>query len=208
MYKKLAKVQKDLKAPKSQYNKFGRYNYRNLEDIMEAVKPLLYKNELTLTMSDEPVLIGDRFYIKATATLSEFEHTENKIIAVAYARETLIQKGMNEAQITGSTSSYARKYCLNGLFCIDDTKDADFTNTGQNNTQNAPQQNLMTKAQVQKITNLTKELQPDAGNKEIGKVAALLGVSSKTTTARQFDSIWEQAQKNQFQAVVAGLEAK
>lgn len=118
--KQLIKIQKELKAPKGQRNNFGNYNYRNAEDILEAVKPLL--GETTLTISDEMVMLGDRFYVKATATLQEGE----KITSVsAYAREPVEQKGMNSAQVTGSTSSYARKYALNGLFCIDDTKDAD-----------------------------------------------------------------------------------
>jgi len=118
--KKLAQIQKELKAPKSQYNSFGKYNYRNSEDILEALKPLLDEDD-KLTVSDELVLIGDRYYIKATATF-------NDTSVSAYAREALEQKGMNESQLTGSTSSYARKYALNGLFAIDDTKDDDFNN--------------------------------------------------------------------------------
>ena len=118
--KTLNKIQKELKVPKSQYNSFGKYNYRNAEDIVEAVKPLL--ENATLTLSDEIVMLGDRFYVKATATITE---DSESVSVSAYARESLEQKGMNEAQITGSASSYARKYALNGLFCIDDTKDAD-----------------------------------------------------------------------------------
>lgn len=117
----LNKIQKELKAPKSQHNSFGKYNYRNVEDILEAVKPLLV-DTVTLTLSDKMVQVGDRYYIEATATLSE---DDKKTVVTAYAREPLEQKGMNEAQITGSASSYARKYALNGLFCIDDTKDPD-----------------------------------------------------------------------------------
>jgi hypothetical protein len=118
--KQLNKIQKELKSPKSQRNSFGKYNYRNAEDILEAVKPLL--GETILTISDEMVMLGDRFYVKATATLQEGEKTTS---VSAYAREPLEQKGMSAGQVTGSTSSYARKYALNGLFCIDDTKDAD-----------------------------------------------------------------------------------
>ena len=121
--KKLAEVQQNLKAPKGQTNKFGGYQYRSCEDILEAVKPLL--GDLTLTISDEVILVGERVYVKATVKVSD---GENEITTSASAREPLIQKGMNEAQITGSASSYARKYALNGLFCIDDTKDADATN--------------------------------------------------------------------------------
>ena len=121
--KTLNKIQKELKAPKGQKNTFGNYNYRSCEDILEAVKPLL--GEAVLTISDEIVNLGDRFYVKAIATISQ--GTENVSVS-AYARESLEKKGMDSAQITGATSSYARKYALNGLFCIDDTKDADNTN--------------------------------------------------------------------------------
>lgn len=113
-------IQQQLKAPKSQRNNYGGYNYRSAEDILEAVKPLL--EGITLTLDDEVVLIGDRFYIKATATLSD---GEDEIKATAFAREEKEQKGMSAGQLTGATSSYARKYCLNGLFCIDDAKDLD-----------------------------------------------------------------------------------
>ena len=116
----LKKIQKELKAPKNQYNAFGKYKYRSCEDILEAVKPLL--NNATLVINDEMVVIGERYYIKATATLTE---ADKSISATAYAREPEEKKGMDSAQITGATSSYARKYALNGLFLIDDTKDAD-----------------------------------------------------------------------------------
>jgi|ERR1035437_10079368 hypothetical protein len=117
---KLSKIQKELKAPKGQRNSFGNYNYRSCEDILEAVKPLL--ENCILTISDEVVVLGDRYYVKATAKLqSEEQVIEN----TAYARESLEKKGMDSSQITGATSSYARKYALNGLFAIDDTKDMD-----------------------------------------------------------------------------------
>ena len=125
--KKLAAIQKELKAPKSQFNSFGNYNYRSCEDILEAVKPLL--GDISLTISDEVVNIGDRYYVKAHATIDDGDHF---ISAIAYAREPESKKGMDESQITGATSSYARKYALNGLFAIDDTKDADT----QDNTDN------------------------------------------------------------------------
>ena len=127
---KLLKVQLELKAPKSNFNKFGGFYYRSLEDILEAVKPLLDKHGLTLTISDEPIMIGDRFYIKATARLSD---GKENLEVTAYAREAAGKKGMDEAQVTGASSSYARKYCLNGLFLIDDTKDPD-TNEFQEQT--------------------------------------------------------------------------
>ncbi|TGD56337.1 recombinase [Escherichia coli] len=120
LHKKLWTIQQTLNAPKGQYNKFGGYSYRSAEDILEAVKPLL--QNVTLMVSDEIVLIGDRYYVKATATLSD---GEDSISATAFAREEKEQKGMTAGQLTGATSSYARKYALNGLFCIDDAKDLD-----------------------------------------------------------------------------------
>ena len=121
--KKLTDLQNELKAPKSQFNAFGKYNYRNQEDILEAVKPLLKKYELNLTISDEIVSIGSRFYVKANVNLIDPEGST--ILVTAYAREEDEKKGMDASQITGSSSSYARKYALNGLFLIDDTRDAD-----------------------------------------------------------------------------------
>lgn len=119
-YSKLANIQKNLNAPKNQYNSFGKYNYRSCEDILEGVKPLL--GDLFLSITDEVVMIGDRFYVKATATITDGESMHS---STAMAREELTKKGMDSAQVTGATSSYARKYCLNGLFGIDDSKDAD-----------------------------------------------------------------------------------
>lgn len=119
---KLLAAQKDLKAPKGQFNSFGKYKYRSAEDILESVKPINAEHGLTLTLSDEPILIGDWHYIKATATV---RHGEDQLQVTAYARESLNKKGMDDSQITGTASSYARKYALNGLYLIDDTKDAD-----------------------------------------------------------------------------------
>lgn len=124
IYEKLIKVQSELKAPKNQRNSFGGYNYRSCEDILEAVKPLLKENKLTLIIKDHVGNVGDRYYITAEATLIDIETGEN-IITEAQARESETKKGMDDSQITGTASSYARKYCLNGLFLIDDTKDAD-----------------------------------------------------------------------------------
>ncbi len=120
--KLIANVQAELKAPKSQYNSFGRYNYRSAEDILEAVKPLLFKHGLTQTISDEVVETNTRHYIKSTVTV----YLGDQSVSVsAFAREPESKKGMDESQITGTASSYARKYALNGMWCIDDTKDAD-----------------------------------------------------------------------------------
>lgn len=121
IYEKLSAVQANLKAPKNQRNNFGGYNYRSCEDILEAAKPILRKNGLTLTIADTIKQIGDRYYIAALATVYDLESGES-IMASAYAREEETKKGMDAAQITGSASSYARKYALNGLFNIDDSK--------------------------------------------------------------------------------------
>ena len=120
--KELIEIQKKLKAPKGQYNSFGKYKYRSAEDILEAVKPLCHENNCTLTLSDTLENIGDRYYIKATVSITNGTET---VSVSAYAREDETKKGMDGSQITGTASSYARKYALNGLFCIDDTKDAD-----------------------------------------------------------------------------------
>ncbi len=132
--KKLIKVQSGLKAPKGQFNKFGGYNYRSCEDILEAVKPLVHAEGLHLTLSDEMVEVGGRLYVRASATILDPSNAES-VTVTAYAREAETKKGMDESQITGAASSYARKYALNGLFCIDDTKDADSTNTHGKNEQ-------------------------------------------------------------------------
>lgn len=129
IYEKLTKLQTELKAPKDLYNSFGKYKYRNTESILEAVKPLLKELQLAQLITDEIVQVGDRFYIKATVTLINIEKPGEVVNVNALAREPEIKKGMDASQITGTSSSYARKYALNGLYAIDDTKDSDFTNT-------------------------------------------------------------------------------
>lgn len=124
---RLIAVQSQLKVPKNQYNDYGGFKYRSCEDILEAVKPLLQKEGLYVTIADDIVVIGERFYVKATATLSD---GENSISNHAFAREDAAKKGMDGSQVTGTASSYARKYALNGLLAIDDTKDADALNYG------------------------------------------------------------------------------
>jgi len=121
----LIEIQAELKAPKGQYNSFGKYNYRNAEDILEALKPLLKAKDCLLVVSDELVNIGERYYIKATATIIK---GDLKVVVNGYAREEESKKGMDGSQVTGASSSYARKYALNGLFLIDDTKNSDDTN--------------------------------------------------------------------------------
>lgn len=124
LVEKLLTIQQELKAPKNQKNTFGGYNYRSCEDILEAVKPLLKKENMIMNITDELIYIGERYYIKATATLTDVENG-TQFINQAYAREEETKKGMDGSQITGTASSYARKYALNGLFLIDDQKDAD-----------------------------------------------------------------------------------
>lgn len=156
-------IQNELKAPKSQFNKFGNYKYRNTEDILEALKPLLSSHKAIINVSDEIELIGDRYYVKATARLIDVEEGNQEIKSTAYARESLERKGMDLSQLTGSTSSYARKYALNGLFAIDDTKDSDYTNqtnikgTSKNkDNKRNNESNLASPKQIELITNLAK----------------------------------------------------
>ncbi len=130
IYEKLLNIQRKLKAPKGQYNSFGKYKYRSCEDILEAVKPVLAEEKCALTIRDEILAVSDRIYIKAISTLTDVE-TGESVENFALAREENEKKGMDGSQITGTASSYARKYCLNGLFCIDDTKDADTVQTGK-----------------------------------------------------------------------------
>lgn len=144
LHKKLWTIQQTLNAPKNQRNNFGGYNYRSAEDILEAVKPLL--QSITLTVSDEIVLIGNRYYVKATATLSD---GEDAISVTAYAREEENKRGMDASQLTGATSSYARKYALNGLFCIDDAKDPDTDAYAKQTNQQPRQQKNPPKQQPQ-----------------------------------------------------------
>lgn len=164
IYEKLIKVQNELKAPKNQRNNSGGYNYRSCEDILEAVKPILKDNGLTLFLTDDIVNIGNRYYIVAIATLIDIE-TGEKLTTQANARESEIKKGMDDSQITGTASSYARKYCLNGLFLIDDTKDAD--------TDEFTKQTKTQKINQTMITSLTEAIK----NKEYtrGYVKEILG---------------------------------
>lgn len=141
--KELIAIQSELKAPKSQFNKFGGYKYRKAEDILEAVKPLLNKQKCTLTIKDDIVMVGNRIYVKATATIKN-EKGECET-TTGWAREEETKKGMDGSQITGASSSYARKYALNGLFAIDDNADSDITNDGQHQ---AAEQQMQAKQQT------------------------------------------------------------
>lgn len=164
----LIKIQKNLKAPKNQYNSFGKYKYRNCEDILEAVKPLL--GDAILTLNDKIVQVGDRFYVEATATIQE---KDKSVSATAYAREAVSKKGMDESQVTGATSSYARKYALNGLFLIDDTKDADTQDNSQVDLEKI-------KVEVGKILDIDTLRKYYKSNKVLGKeVSEIITARSK-----------------------------
>lgn len=149
IYEKLLNIQAELKAPKSQRNNFGKYNYRSCEDILEAVKPFLKKEKCVLVINDEVEKIENRYYLKAVVNLIDVENGES-IKASAFAREEETKKGMDGSQITGASSSYARKYALNGLFAIDDTKDSDATNQHDKKQNTAKQQSII-KQQIAEI---------------------------------------------------------
>ena len=185
IYEKLSKIQEELKAPKGQYNSFGKYKYRSCEDILEAVKPLLVKNKLSLQLYDELIVVGEstpttyeetyydkdlkrentrivvtgnqRYYIKATARLLDIEDNST-MENTAYAREDETKKGMDGSQITGTASSYARKYALNGLFLIDDTKDADTDEYHNQNTEQEVKVKKITKEQIKKLGELVEDI--------------------------------------------------
>ncbi|WP_196607110.1 ERF family protein [Pectinatus frisingensis] len=173
LIQKLIKIQSELKAPKNQYNSFGKYHYRSCEDILSAAKPLCVENGILLTISDEIVLIGDRYYVKTIVTVAD---EGEEIHSTAYAREEDSKKGMDRSQLTGATSSYARKYALNGLFAIDDTKDADGLNDAQNGNYE-PKNNIQNKP----ITHNDKDTK-NIILKKIGDKAKKAGLTNKDVT--------------------------
>jgi hypothetical protein len=169
VYEKLQAIQTELKAPKGQFNKFGKYKYRSCEDILEAVKPLMARYGCSLTIEDSIEQSGDRYYVKATAIFrSNDKPLEPNVINTAYAREAETKSGMDASQITGTASSYARKYCLNGLFLIDDTKDADTNEYKAQTDPNATtdraeekeekQQLMATEYQIKKMKEIADQL--------------------------------------------------
>lgn len=165
--KELITIQTELKAPKSQYNKFGGYKYRKAEDILEAVKPILQKQKCTLVMTDDIVMVGNRIYVKSTATLKNSSgETE---ISVGYAREEETKKGMDGSQITGASSSYARKYALNGLFAIDDNTDSDITNAGTGT--GAAAQQATQDPKTQQTTGTASKFDPNNLKEALGYLA-------------------------------------
>ena len=193
IYKKLMGIQTKLKAPKSQRNSFGNYNYRSCEDILEAVKPLLDEFKVALTIKDEIILIGERYYIKATATLIDID-TGDTTETSAYARESAEKRGMDSSQVTGATSSYARKYALNGLFAIDDNKDADATNTHGKDTIKVNMTPALSEAQLKRLYAIGNK----AGiKKEIldSTVKKSFGCEPKNMTKEQYQNICERLEK-------------
>ena len=191
VYMKLVEVQSKLKAPKSQYNSFGKYSYRNCEDILEALKPLLNEVKAIINISDDIVMLGERYYVKATAKFIDAE-TGEIIEASAMAREEESKKGMDSSQLTGSTSSYARKYALNGLFAIDDTKDSDTTNTHNKEQNKASNNEIISEAQVKRLFVLAK-------GKDTDKVKGIVDKygfkTSKDITKDKYNSICEEIEK-------------
>ena len=190
IYQKLLIVQSKLKAPKGQYNKFGKFKYRTLEDIMEGIKPLLVQQQLALLISDTVKQIGDRFYIEAKALLVNIEKPDEQIITTAVAREAANKKGMDDSQITGSTSSYARKYCLNGLFTIDDTKDSDARQNypEQKNNSRPPQPPGLSKEQLDWLSNFCKQ-KGYTDNQSKKQFMDFYGFSPRTTSPNDFIKI-------------------
>ena len=184
--KELLNIQNELKAPKGQYNSFGKYKYRSCEDILEAVKPLCVKHGVILTLSDDIVQVGDRHYIKSTAKLTKEGCTD--VSVTAYAREALEKKGMDDSQITGTASSYARKYALNGLFCIDDTKDAD-TDEYAKKTKSKDSSASDKEVWREKVIEAAKAKRIDM--KEVAKDYKL----NSTTTAERFKEVYEDLTK-------------
>lgn len=164
VYEKLAAVQRELKAPKGQFNSFGKYKYRSCEDILEALKPVLGKHGCAVTLSDEVVQVGERFYIRATASIMDCESGE-RAFNTAFAREDADKKGMDGSQITGTASSYARKYALNGLFLIDDTKDADTDAYHEQTTGERPKEDPKISAAKAKANDVKRMLVKIMGDK-------------------------------------------
>jgi len=211
LHDKLVAIQSDLKAPKGQTNSFGKYKYRSCEDILEALKPLLKEQGCTLTLTDEVVMIGTRFYVKATATISCGEKHDsmtypNESVS-AFAREEEMKKGMDGAQITGASSSYARKYALNGLFCIDDTKDAD---SMDNRKPDKPFAINEKTGDVEEAYVAPKKIKEDLATKEqieeIGRLCTDTGTNF--IKLKEYFKIVSVPTKEQAQKMIVSLKAK
>ena len=187
VYEKLMTVQTKLRAPKGQYNSFGKYSYRSCEDILEALKPLLGEVGAIVNVTDEIKLIGDRYYVEATASFIDTE-TGERMIAKASAREAETKKGMDDSQVTGSVSSYARKYALNGLFAIDDNKDADSTNTHGKEIKPNMTPTGVTEAQLKRLLAIGNK---SGFNKDtiVKTVKKLYGCELKDMTREQYNEV-------------------
>ena len=188
VYEKIMTVQTKLRAPKGQYNSFGKYSYRSCEDILEALKPLLAEVGAIVNVSDEIKLIGNRFYVEATASFIDVE-TGGRMIAKASAREAETKKGMDDSQVTGSVSSYARKYALNGLFAIDDNKDADSTNTHDKDIKpNMTPVSGLSEAQIKRLLAIGNK---SGFNKDtiVKTVKKLYGCELKDMTREQYNEV-------------------
>lgn len=190
IYEKLMYIQQELKAPKGQYNSFGKYKYRSCEDILEAAKPVLGKYKAAVFISDCIVEIAGRFYIEATATLTDCETGESLSVS-ANAREEESKKGMDSSQVTGAASSYARKYALNGLFCIDDTKDSDATNTHGKEGKNPPE-TAPAVSQLVSCTDCGETILPVTHNKKTYSVEEIV---NQTTTKYGAPLCWDCSRK-------------
>lgn len=188
LHEKLINVQSELKAPKSRKNSFANYSYRNCEDILEAVKPLLKEHGLNLTVSDEIVQVGDRYYVKATASVGIIG-TPEQVHVSAFAREPEEKKGSDASQITGAASSYARKYALNGLFLIDDNQDADSQDNREQPKAKPKPVPLASETQLSRIDNFARSL-------GIENVYEKAKTTRETLTASGADIIIERLQKN------------
>lgn len=213
--KELKEIQQELKAPKGQYNSFSKFNYRSCEDILNALKPLLKKHNVCLVITDSIENIGDRNYVKATVTFSVvIDGKVEKVVVTASAREALTKKGMDEAQITGAASSYARKYALNGLFLIDDTKDADSMDNRENSPQKPPTSSKKgiedkddipeTESMNERSAHITEMFESSKDLKELEKHAASFREEINTKMSKGFRD-WL---KENYDSVKSKLEAK
>ena len=206
IFEKLAAIQAEIHAPKNERNEFGKYNYRTAEAILEAVKPFLKAQGCLLNCTDELQLIGDRYYIKATVTITAVEDG-SQISTTAYAREELDKKGMDQSQVTGASSSYARKYALNGLLCIDNTPDSDATNTTVREENG--NKKVSRKAAAQAEAPAIKKALPARHSEEWDKwVAAIVSgwKSKQGKTAIQVFTATYEASEATMQDVLAALE--
>lgn len=208
IYEKLLEIQKELKAPKSQYNSFGKYNYRSAEDILEAVKPLCYNNKAVLTLSDDIVLVNERYYVKACAVLTDAEKPESTILVSAYAREEEKKTGMDSSQVTGAASSYARKYALNGLFDIDDTKDSDFTNTGSSKKDSESKKSKAPASE--EVTQKIAEIKAEIDSKLASGIErdAVIATLKKACGTAQYTKLTDITKANNALEAVKNMEAK